>query len=433
MIEHKKCPVDDHRANGAVERCIQTIKRKLGTTLMSSSGNVEMAITTILDTMRKTKHSVTKKSPHFLHFGRKPNTPLSNLHSKLVLDAGQLKRSMLTTEEKKSDSYSKDRLKFIRPSESSAEGRKKFKPTKIPKFEQAAQEAMSELVQASEKWKYVTQRMGTVERSLLARDILKPSQADYNLIKDIDTNGLGLHLKEFPSRIQESDESEELNLTTDKHASPAEKRRAGQDRASKLLNLAKSNPSGVIILRRVYNRASGAALFKKYSAVVKSFTPHTVTFENGTMLRISDIQIKEIPNETNPSDSGKSSKKKLQKSASQKLGASSSKTKSKTVKEPFKIPKRKAKVDSSSEGNFSLEDTLKQCFPKQDGMNVNKTPVRNRLFFNKNRLPGKTYLPAKYARNQRSISPVIEPEQDEDPVVMPSPPQRPQSSRRADR
>ena len=315
MIEHKKCPVDDHRANGAVKRCIQTIKRKLGTTLMSNSGNVETTKTKILDTMRKTKHSKTKKSPHFLHFGRKPNTPLSNLHSKLVSDAGQLKRSMLTTEEKKSDSYSKDRLKVIRPSESSAEGRMKFKPTKIPKFEQADQEAMSELVQASEKWKYVTQRMGTVERSLLARDILKPSQADYNLINDIDTNGLGLHLKEFPSRIQESDESEKLNLTTDKHASPAEKRRAGQDRASKLLNLAKNNPSEVIILRRVYNRASGAALFKKYSAEVKSFTPHTVTFENATMLRISDIQIKEIPNDTNPSDSGKSSKKKPQKTA----------------------------------------------------------------------------------------------------------------------
>ena len=29
--------------------------------------------------------------------------------------------------------------------------------------------------------------MGTVERSLLARDILKTSQTDYNLIKDIDT------------------------------------------------------------------------------------------------------------------------------------------------------------------------------------------------------------------------------------------------------
>ena len=145
--------------------------------------------------------------------------------------------------------------------------------------------------------------MGTVERSLLARDILKTSQTDYNLIKDIDKNGLDLHLKEFQSRIQESDENEDLNLTADKHTSPAEKRRAGQDRASKLLNLAVNNPSEVTILRRVYNRASGAALFKKYNAVVKRFTPYT--FENGTMLKISDIQIKEISNNNNPSDSGK--------------------------------------------------------------------------------------------------------------------------------
>ena len=91
------------------------------------------------------------------------------------------------------------------------------------------------------------------------------------------------------------------------------------------------------------------------------------------MLRMSDIQIKENTN-NNPSDSGKSTKKKTQKAASQKQGTSSSKAKSKPVtKETYKIPKRKANIDSSSEGNFSLEDTIKQCFPKQaeNKMNVN--------------------------------------------------------------
>ena len=150
------------------------------------------------------------------------------------------------------------------------------------------------------------------------------------------------------------------------------------------------------------------------------------------MLRISDIQIKEISNDNNPSDSGKSTKKKSQKAASQKQGTSSSKTKSKPVtKETYKIPKRKANIDSSSEGNFSLEDTIKQCFPNHSEKKVNKTPARNRLFFNKNSLPGKTYLPTKFAKNQRSISPVIEPDQNEEPIVMPSPPQRPQSSKKA--
>ena len=51
-IERKYCPVDDHRANGAVERCIQTIKGRLGTTLMNNAGNVEDALVTILDSMQ---------------------------------------------------------------------------------------------------------------------------------------------------------------------------------------------------------------------------------------------------------------------------------------------------------------------------------------------------------------------------------------------
>ena len=63
-IEQAFCPVDDHRANGAVERCIQSIKRRLGAMLRNKNNNMEAAINEILDSIRKSKHAKTKKSPH---------------------------------------------------------------------------------------------------------------------------------------------------------------------------------------------------------------------------------------------------------------------------------------------------------------------------------------------------------------------------------
>ena len=128
-IKRRYCPVDDHRANGAVERCIQSVKRRLGTMLCEKGGNVEAALTAILSSIRKSKHAITKKSPHFMHFGRAANTPLSILHDKVAIsDKGHLKRSMLTKEQKKEDFYSADRLKVILPGQTSEEGRLRFPP-----------------------------------------------------------------------------------------------------------------------------------------------------------------------------------------------------------------------------------------------------------------------------------------------------------------
>ena len=120
---------------------------------MNNAGNVEDALVTILDSMRKTKHSITEKSPHALHFGREPNTQLSNLHAKIVSDAKQLKRSLLTAEERKQHFYSKERLKVVRPRENSADGKFLFKPTVPDKLTATAIDAMSDLVAASEHWK----------------------------------------------------------------------------------------------------------------------------------------------------------------------------------------------------------------------------------------------------------------------------------------
>ena len=47
-IELIYCPIDDHRANGQVERCIQTIKRRLAACLVSDKSDIQATRTKIL-------------------------------------------------------------------------------------------------------------------------------------------------------------------------------------------------------------------------------------------------------------------------------------------------------------------------------------------------------------------------------------------------
>ena len=77
-IKHIFSPVGDHRGSGLVERAIQTIKRKLGVAKLDPNfKNVKETSQQILEDIRKSNHSVLKKSPFELHFGRKPNTEWS--------------------------------------------------------------------------------------------------------------------------------------------------------------------------------------------------------------------------------------------------------------------------------------------------------------------------------------------------------------------
>ena len=193
------------------------------------------------------------------------------LHNKVAIsDKGHLKRSMLTKEQKKEDFYSADRLKVILPGQSSEEGRLRFPPAIIEKLSYEAKDTLTNLIEATRIWNLMTQSLGTRERCVLARDVISKS-ADKALLKDIDTKGLGLHFKEFPSRIKSSEEDSEESV--DLTQSPVIKPKSGQgDRVTKLLYLAISNPSLVTILRRVQNRASGAELFKKFNQFVESFT-----------------------------------------------------------------------------------------------------------------------------------------------------------------
>ena len=108
-------PAGDHRGTGMVERLIQTLKRRLAVIdidPMWSSETLSARIASIIENIRLIPNKTTKITPFEAHFGRKPNTELSNMltkpsiknlsYKKLIdkcLDKKLLRHDALTQEE----------------------------------------------------------------------------------------------------------------------------------------------------------------------------------------------------------------------------------------------------------------------------------------------------------------------------------------------
>ena len=78
-------PAGDHRGTGMVERLIQTLKRRLAVIdidPMWSSETLSAGIASIIENIRLIPNKTTKVTPFEAHFGRKPNTELSNMLTK---------------------------------------------------------------------------------------------------------------------------------------------------------------------------------------------------------------------------------------------------------------------------------------------------------------------------------------------------------------
>ena len=77
-------PANDHRAIGLVERIIQTIKRQLS--CMKSQFNkkfdLENSLKAIIKRLGISKQKTINTTPFEAHFGRKCNTPISNINTK---------------------------------------------------------------------------------------------------------------------------------------------------------------------------------------------------------------------------------------------------------------------------------------------------------------------------------------------------------------
>ena len=78
-------PAEDHRANGMIERLIQTIKRRLSVLNNDPKwSKITLAdkITEIIQEIKLIPNTTTKIAPFTAHFGRKPNTRISNITSR---------------------------------------------------------------------------------------------------------------------------------------------------------------------------------------------------------------------------------------------------------------------------------------------------------------------------------------------------------------
>ena len=83
-IQLTEAPIHDHRAIGLVERLIQTIKNRLACikTAAQNQFNVKASINSIIYQLRICRQKTINISPFEAHFGRKANTPLSNITTK---------------------------------------------------------------------------------------------------------------------------------------------------------------------------------------------------------------------------------------------------------------------------------------------------------------------------------------------------------------
>ena len=74
-------PVDDHRARGMVERLIRTLKSRLAIIKIDKNNKpykLASDVAELIKTLRITPNATTKVTPFEAHFGRRPNTSLTN-------------------------------------------------------------------------------------------------------------------------------------------------------------------------------------------------------------------------------------------------------------------------------------------------------------------------------------------------------------------
>ena len=97
-------PFGDQRGTGMVERLMQTIKRRLAVLDIdpnSSNETLSTRLASIIENIRLIPNKTTKTTPFEAHFGRKPNTELSNIVTKPSLDNLSYKKLKLRCLDKK--------------------------------------------------------------------------------------------------------------------------------------------------------------------------------------------------------------------------------------------------------------------------------------------------------------------------------------------
>ena len=244
------CPVGDHCGCGLVERSIQTIKRRLGASRLSSDfSNVQDTLRNIVEDIRITKNSVTGISSFELHFGRPPNTELSiaaeRLSTGVNLDNQQLERDLITPEQRREQCDRRPRIKLVKKGQSS--------PTVSPHFGGPTESvSLESLAQSANQWLTLKNPLSHQEGVKALKTLTERNQV---LAATLRSN---LSAGNLRFRNQ---------MTTDQNRPSIPKRN--------LDYLVLNEPNKIEIFRKFLNRKSGRELFKPFKGkLCRLLGPH---------------------------------------------------------------------------------------------------------------------------------------------------------------
>ena len=268
------CPVGDHRGCGLVERSIQTIKRRLGASRLSSDfSNVQDTLRNIIEDIRVTKNSVTGVSPFELHFGRPPNTELSiaadRLSSGIHLDNQRLERDLLTPEQRREQCDSRPRIKVVKKGQSSPMVSPHFGGTTDSVADTPHYRALESLAQSANQWL-------SLKKSLTHQEGVKA-------------------LKTLTERNQALAATLRSNLSAGtlrfRNQMPTEQIRPSLPKRN-LDYLVLNEPNKVEIFRKFLNRKSGRELFKPYKGKIVPITESTYISDKGKVIRRNHLAVR---------------------------------------------------------------------------------------------------------------------------------------------
>ena len=276
--DHRGCGlverVGDHRGCGLVERSIQTIKRRLGASRLSSDfSNVQDTLRNIIEDIRVTKNSVTGVSPFELHFGRPPNTELSiaadRLSSGIHLDNQRLERDLLTPEQRREQCDSRPRIKVVKKRQSSPMVSPHFDGTTDSVADTPHYRALESLAQSANQWL-------SLKKSLTHQEGVKA-------------------LKTLTERNQVLAATLRSNLSAGtlrfRNQMPMEQIRPSLPKRN-LDYLVLNEPNKVEIFRKFLNRKSGRELFKPYKGKIVRITESTYISDKGKVIKRNHLAVR---------------------------------------------------------------------------------------------------------------------------------------------
>ena len=288
-IKHILSPVGDHRGSG-LERSIQTIKRKLGVAKRDPNfRNLKDTIHQILEDIRKSNHSVLKKSPFELHFGRKPNTVWSQARNIVVqsdTSAQILERNLLTPDQIASNDYSRDSTKVVPRGSSSPTIPTHCKPLFSLDGNVADSEpykALADLARVANKWSHFRRNLPPDAGKLVLKELTtRHLDLAHSLKSGLNSNTLRFSVIASPPGTQVSSRRAPVVQPT------------RLSRTSKLENLLLSDPGRVKVFRKIIDRQSGKPLYKLTKFKIVRVTDHTYITDKGKVYRKNHICLKPI-------------------------------------------------------------------------------------------------------------------------------------------